>query len=132
MVYHHAMSRPALTVIVAGLLATGLSGCRYAFVPAVPRPVEVTMPARVTGATLTRAGAMLTVQAQVDGRFEAGYLKVQWFDGPRKVAEDSVYVDGDQRRATFTLEAPEPGSYRAVLSLGGTVLRQVELYEVQP
>ena len=90
------------------------------------------MPARVTGASLTRAGTVLTVSAQFDGRFEPVYLKVQWFDGPRKLAEDSVYVDDGQRQATFTLDAPDRGTYRAVLSLSGTVLRQVELYEVQP
>ncbi|MBB5375115.1 hypothetical protein HNQ07_000559 [Deinococcus metalli] len=126
------MLRRVLTVSFAGLLTLGLAGCRYAFVPAVPRPVEVTLTPRVTGASLIRSGSTLTVKARVDGRFEPAYLKVQWFDGSRALGEDSVYLDAAQPTATFTLEAPDQGAYRAVLSLGGVVLRQVELYEVQP
>ena len=126
------MSRPALQVSLLCLLATPLTACRYAFVPLVQAPVEVAMPVRVTTVTLLRSGTSLALQAQVDGRFEPGYLSVQWFDGSRSLGQDSVYLDTAQRRATFGLEAPQKGAYRAVLSFGGAVLRQAELYEVQP
>ena len=126
------MLRPAHRLLLACLLAAPLTACRYAFVPAVPAPVEVAMPARVTTVTLLRQGQWLVVRAQIDGRFEPGYLSVQWFDGGRSLGQDSVYLDTAERRATFQLEAPEQGAYRAVLSFGGAVLRQAELYEVQP
>lgn len=126
------MLRPALRLTLLCLLAAPLTACRYAFVPAVPTPVEVALPVRVTSAALIRQGDALLVQAQVDGRFEPDYLKVQWFDGSRSLGQDSVYLDSAQRRASFRLEAPEKGAYRAVLSFGGVVLRQVELYEIQP
>ena len=74
----------------------------------------------------------LVLTAAVQGRFEPGYLSVEWFDSGQPLASDSVYLDASQRAATFRLTAPDEGAYRAVLSFGGAVLRQVELYEVQP
>lgn len=123
---------PTRLLLMACLLAPALSGCRYAFVPVVPRPVEVTLPTRVTAATLERDGDALVLRARVEGSFTPGYLGVVWFDGARELGRDSVYLDPAQREATFRLDAPDPGAYRAVLSFGGSVLRQVELYEVQP
>ncbi|PTA69576.1 hypothetical protein [Deinococcus arcticus] len=114
------------------LLAPALGACRYNFVPLIPPQIEPQLPARITQASLTRDGETLRLQAQVDGRFEPGYLGVAWFNGAAPLGTDSVYLDAAQRRATFTLRAPEKGAYRAVLSFGGAVLRQVELYEVQP
>lgn len=125
-------SSPARLLLLACLLAPSLSACRYSYFPLVPKAVEVTLPARITTATLTRDGANLLLRARVDGRFEPGYLGVAWFDGAQALGQDSVYLDPEQRDATFRLEAPNPGAYRAVISFGGTVLRQVELYEVLP
>ncbi len=122
------MLRPALLCA----LALTLSGCRYNFVPLLPAPITVQLPVRVTQATLSRAGETLTVTATVEGRFDPGYLSVSWFNGSRALGTDSVYLDAAQRTATFSLPAPDPGAYRAVLSFAGAVLRQVELYEVQP
>jgi hypothetical protein len=129
------MSRlpPSLRLLLlAGLLTPALTGCRYAYVPLIPRTVEVTLPTRVTSATLVREGDALLLRARVDGRFEPGYLSVAWFDGARELGRDSVYLDAAQRDAAFRLEAPDPGAYRAVIAFDGAVLRQVELYEVQP
>lgn len=120
------------TLLLLVLLSPALSGCRYNFVPLIPGQIEPELPARVTGATLARDGEQLVLRAQVDGTFTPGYLSVAWFDGGAGLGTDSVYLDGAQRTATFTLSAPQPGAYRAVLSFGGTVLRQVELYEVKP
>ncbi|EYB68340.1 hypothetical protein DEIPH_ctg025orf0217 [Deinococcus phoenicis] len=125
-------SSPLRLLLLACLLTPALSGCRYAYVPLIPKAVEVTLPARVTTAALTREGEALVLRARVEGRFEPGYLSVAWFDGPRDLGRDSVYLDAAQRDATFRLPVPKPGAYRAVISFGGTVLRQVELYEVQP
>ncbi|GGR83106.1 hypothetical protein [Deinococcus sedimenti] len=122
--------RRSLLLLV--LLCPALSGCRYNFVPLIPGQIEPDLPARVTGATLTRDGERLVLRAQVEGRFAPGYLSVAWFNSSESLGTDSVYLDATQRNATFILAAATPGSYRAVLSFGGTVLRQVELYEVKP
>ncbi|MFC4637301.1 hypothetical protein [Deinococcus hohokamensis] len=126
------MSSRLLILLLSGALGAGLTGCRYNFVPLIPAQTEVRLPARITGATLVRSGEQLRLQAQIDGRFEPGYLNVRWFDGSRELGTDSVYLDSAQRQATFVLDAPAKGAYRAVLAFGGVVLRQVELYEVQP
>ncbi|GGK89065.1 hypothetical protein [Deinococcus radiotolerans] len=120
------------SLLVLALLCPALGSCRYNFVPLIPGQIEPDLPARVTGAALTRDGERLVLRAQVDGRFTPGYLSVAWFNGSEQIGTDSVYLDGAQRTAEFTLPAPAPGSYRATLSFGGTVLRQVELYEVKP
>lgn len=127
-----AFCRPALLCVLALPLSLGLGGCRYNFVPLLPPVVAPNLPVRVTEATLKRDGDTLIVTARVDGRFEPGYLSVNWFDSGRALGSDSVYLDAEQRAATFRLTAPDEGAYRAVLSFGGAVLRQVELYEVQP
>ncbi|MEF2279131.1 hypothetical protein V3W47_12545 [Deinococcus sp. YIM 134068] len=123
---------PARLLLLACLLTPALSGCRYAFVPLVPAPVEPEFPTRVTTATLERDGDTLVLRARVDGRFSPGYLSVAWFDGARELGRDSVYLDAAQREAVFRLDAPDSGAFRAVITFGGNVLRQVELYEVQP
>ncbi len=120
--------RPLL--VLAACLA--LSGCRYNFVPLLPTEVNVKLPVRVVDAALTREGKTLRLRARIDGAFTPDYLRVYWFAGSRELAQDSVFLDGAQRSATFTLDAPEPGAYRAALAFGGVVLRQLELTEVQP
>lgn len=114
------------------LLAPLLSGCRYNLIPPIPRPVEFQLPVRIVDASLTRQGDDLIVKARIEGKFEPGYLKINWFNNSKPIGEDSVYLDSALRNVTFRLTAPEPGAYRAVLGFGGDVLRQVELYEVQP
>jgi len=126
------LSRSFALAAALTLLAPALGGCRYNFVPLIPPEVKVDFPARITGAALTRSGERLTLQATLDGRFDPGYLSVVWFDGGRELGRDSVYLDAETRKASFVLTAPDPGAYRALLSFGGNVLRQVELYEVQP
>lgn len=127
-----AMFRRVLLLSAFTLLLPTLTGCRYNFVPLLPAPVEVSLPVRVTNATLVRRGEVLALNAQIDGKFEPGYLSVRWFNSSVEIGTDSVYLDAAQRQATFQFTAPDKGAYRAVLSFGGTVLRQVELYEVQP
>lgn len=116
------------------LLAPVLSGCRYNFVPLIPptSKSDLKLPVRITKAELTRDGDTLVLHAALTGAFEPGYLQVLWFDNSKKLAEDSVFVDKDQREVTFKLDAPAKGAYRATLSLAGNILRQLELYEVAP
>lgn len=114
------------------LLALPLSGCRYNYVPLVPPSGDVRLPTRITRAELTRNGEELVLKVKLDGRLEPAYLRVGWFDSSRDIGSDSVYLDEENREATLRLKAPKPGAYRAVLVYGGVVLRQVELYEVQP
>ena len=116
------------------LLLPLLGGCRYNFVPLIPKTTGalLSLPVRISEASLVREGDMLLLRAKLDGKFEAGYLKATWFNDSKKLAEDSVYVDTAQPTATFKLAAPDKGAYRANLSFGGNVLRQVELYEVKP
>ncbi|MFC4425914.1 hypothetical protein [Deinococcus navajonensis] len=126
------LSFPLLALLLTSALSAGLTGCRYNFVPLIPAQTDVPLPARITGATLVREGEQLRLRAQLEGRFEPGYLSVKWYDSSRELGSDSVYLDSMQRQANFVLEAPAKGAYRALLSFGGLVLRQVELYEVQP
>lgn len=116
------------------LLLPALSSCRYNFVPLIPKTAQgdLRLPARITTAELTRQGDSLVLRAALVGTFEPGYLQVIWFNNSQRLAEDSVYVDNTQREVTFKYDAPDKGAYRATLSLGGDVLRQVELYEVKP
>lgn len=114
------------------LLAPALSGCRYNFVPLIPPVAEVNLPPRIFGAEIRREGNELVLTAQLQGRFEAGYLNVTWFNGSTQIAQDSVYLDSNQREATFRLNAPAKGAYRAALGLGDNVMRLVEFYEVKP
>ncbi|MHA0041205.1 hypothetical protein [Deinococcus sp. PEB2-63] len=120
------------SLLLLALLCPALAGCRYNFVPLIPGQIEPELPARVTGAALTRDGERLVLRAQVDGPITPGFLSVAWFNGTQAIGTDSVYLDAAQRAATFELRAPDKGAYRAVLSFGGSVLRQVELYEVKP
>ena len=109
-----------------------LGGCRYNYVPLIPPVAKVNLPPRIFGAEIRREGEELVLTAQLQGRFEAGYLNVTWFNGTRQLAQDSVYLDAAQRTATFRLRAPDKGAYRAALGLGDSVMRLVEFYEVKP
>ena len=122
----------AFLLLSAGLSLLSLSACRYNFAPLIPAQTQVQLPVRLVQATLKREGDMLRLSAKLDGRFQPDYLRAYWFDGSRELGQDSVYLDAGQQEANFTLEAARPGAYRAVLAFGGTVLRQVELTEVQP
>ena len=129
------MRSPLLPLLLAPLLALPLSACRYAYLPLVPDTVAVPLPARLVTASLRREGSDLIASAGLSGvgtqggQTGAGYLSVVWFDADRELGRDSVYLDAAQRSAEFRLSAPQKGSYRALLSFGGILLRQVELRE---
>ncbi len=111
------------------LLAPLLGGCRYTFIPLIPPAVQVSLPAQIVKAALVRSGDVLQVSATLGGKLSPAYLSVVWYDADTELGSDSVYLDADQRTAEFRLNAPKKGSYRALLSYGGVLLRQVELRE---
>lgn len=130
---HHTLLEMRRALVLCLLLSPVLAGCRYNFVPLIPgQTAKFTLPARITQANLTREGERLSLSATLEGTFDPDYLQVQWFNNSTPLGSDSVYLDSKLRQARFELDAPEPGAYRAVLLLGGKVLRQVEFYEVNP
>lgn len=115
------------------MLSPLLAGCRYNFVPLIPaQTAKFTLPVRVTQATLKREGDRLRLSASLEGKFDPDYLRVEWFNNSTLIGSDSVYLDSTLKQASFELQAPQPGAYRAVLFFGSNALRQVELYEVNP
>ena len=118
--------RPMLLLL---LIAPLLGACRYSFIPIIPPQVQVSLPTRIASAALRREGNDLVVAAQLAGQVVPDYLSVVWYDADTELGRDSVYLDNTQRAAEFRLPAPNKGSYRALLSYGGVLLRQVELRE---
>lgn len=121
---------PLLPLVLALLLAPMLGGCRYNFVPVIPREVPFELPVRLTKASLQRLDTGLEVKATLEGQVKAGYLSVVWFDGDHELGRDSVYLDAQQRQARFVFQAPNKGDYRAMLLFDGELLRQLNLNEV--
>ncbi|WP_424951119.1 hypothetical protein [Deinococcus sp.] len=119
--------RPSLLALL--LLTPLLGGCRYSFIPIIPPPLQVSLPTRIVAAELRREGDDLTVSATLSGSFTPDYLSVVWYDADTELGRDSVYLDNAQRAASFRMTAPRKGSYRALLSYGGVLLRQIELRE---
>lgn len=112
-------------------LLLGLGACTPLYLPPVPEHVPVHEVAQLGDASALRfRGGDLTLHVVLDRIPRAGWLAVQWFapDGA-EVASDSVWVapaDVGQGR-TLALPArvtPRAGEWRAVVSLGGEVLRQ--------
>ncbi|WP_425147846.1 hypothetical protein [Deinococcus sp.] len=120
--------RPPFLALLLTLLPL-LGGCRYTFIPVIPERVAISLPPSLASASLLRRGDELLVSAALGGQITPGYLSVVWYDGDKELGRDSVYLDTELRRAEFRLQAPAKGSYRALLSFGGVLLRQVELRE---
>lgn len=119
-----------LPLLLTALLCPLLQGCRYNFVPVIPREAALELPIRLTSAALVRSGTRLEVSAKLEGQIKSGYLGVVWFEGDHELGRDSVYLDEAQRQAHFVLEAPQKGNYRAMLLFEGTLLRQLDMREV--
>ena len=119
--------RPSLLALL--LLTPLLGGCRYTFLPLIPPPVQVSLPTRLVKAELRREGDDLVVAATLSGDLKPDYLSVVWYDADTELGRDSLYLDNTQRSGEFRMTAPKKGSYRALLSYAGVLLRQVELRE---
>lgn len=136
-----ARARWAVATLAAVLLAALPSACVPLFVPPVPADQLRPAPAwRVAGdaalAPVVGAdGAILGLRLSL--RFDevpsSAWVAVQWF-GPvgRERASDARWIEpGDAGRA-WTWDAPddlvlEPGTWRAVLSVGDRLLRQFDV-----
>ncbi|AWN24584.1 hypothetical protein DKM44_08975 [Deinococcus irradiatisoli] len=112
------------------VLCSLLCACRYNFIPVIPAPVPLSLPLRITQATLQRQGDELVIRARVDGPMPGDYLSAVWFAGDQELGRDSRYLDADHRSAEFHFPAPQKADYRALLLYGGTLLRQLDLREV--
>lgn len=129
-------SWPAATPLLAVMLLVALGACRPLYVPLVPddAPEPVQRTRLRDNSTLTAEGGrpLLTLEvAEVaPGAAEGDWLAVQWY-GPSGAlaASESRWVDAGSVGAELTFELPPdvataPGEWRAVVSLGGFVLRQ--------
>ncbi len=119
--------RPVLLALL--LLTPLLGGCRYTFIPLVPPPVKVSLPPRIVTAELRREGPDLVAAVKMGGELAPGYLTVVWYNADTELGRDSLYLDPSQQGGEFRMTAPDKGSYRALLSYDGVLLRQVELRE---
>jgi hypothetical protein len=129
-------------VLLIGCLAVVPSGCMPLFVP--PVPTDVLRPA--PGFRLAGEAALALVAAEDAGRRallrlsivfeevpEAAWVSVQWF-GPvgGERASDARWVEPADVGRPWTWDAPndlvlEPGTWRAVLSVGDRLLRQLDV-----
>jgi hypothetical protein len=123
------------------LLAVGaitLPACTPLFVPPVPSDALVAAPAwRLAGDAALRATVVADApRLRVRFRFEAvaadAWVAVQWF-GPSggERASAAVWVARGDEGRTFAVDLPDdvavvPGAWRALISVEGRVLRQLD------
>ena len=113
------------------LALTLLSACTYTYIPPVP---EARSREKVfdlsSSAGLTQVGERLRLEYSVNEVPEADWLAVQWFaPNNDRVASESVWIEPGDEGVTQTLRSPErislsPGTWRAVLSFRGRIVRQ--------
>ena len=129
--------RGALIVALAAATAT-LSACTPLFVPPVPSDALVAAPAwRLAGDAELRAsvfgdGPRLRVRFRFEAVATDAWVAVQWF-GPTggERASVAVWVTQDDVGRPFAVDLPEdvaitPGAWRALISVDGRVLRQLD------
>ena len=121
---------PRSILLLLCVLLPLLGSCRYNFIPVIPREVPLELPLRITQANLMRQGDDLVADAHIDGPLSGAYLTVVWYVGDQELGRDSRYLDTTQRDAEFRLSRPERDDYKALLLYGGTLLRQLDLREV--
>lgn len=125
-----------MTPLLGVILLVALGACRPLYVPLVPddapEPAQRTRLADRSTLTAENGRPLLTL---VVGKLapeaaEGDWLAVQWY-GPSGAlaASESRWVDAASEGAELIFELPPdvdtaPGEWRAVVSLGGYVLRQ--------
>ncbi len=127
--------------LAVALLAVGPSACMPLFVPPVPTDQLRSAPAwRVAGdaalaPVVAADGAVvgLRLSLRFDEVPESAWVALQWF-GPvgRERASDARWVEPADAGRAWTWDAPddlvlEPGTWRAVLSVGDRLLRQFDV-----
>ncbi len=139
MIAQRARKGGALATLAAiALLVAAGSACVPLFIPPLPSDRLEPEPAfRLHGdARLERAsedGAGLVLVMRAAEVPSGGWLAVQWFgpSGPARASE-SVWFDLEMLDAEVRLETPPslevtPGEWRAVLSWGGRLVRQLRI-----
>lgn len=126
---------PTAALAALAALAVLLGACRPLYLPPIPSgtapPPALALQAELAAAVGSEAGLMLTVF--VERVPEEGWLAVQWFDpSNREVASDSAWLDGEREGLTLELPLPadvavRPGEWRALLSFGGVIVRQLSV-----
>lgn len=132
--------RPFRRALRTALVAAALSvpaACTPLYVPPVPQELPPIPPrTRIAETRVDRLGGVPTVVFTPRQVPREGWLSVQWF-GPTGgvVASESVWLDASSVdrvvRIAFPADVPRDraGRWRAVLSMDGRVLRQVEWNE---
>ncbi len=139
MIAQRARKGGALATLAAiALLVAAGSACVPLFIPPLPSDRLEPEPAfRLHGdARLERAsedGPGLVLVMRAAEVPSGGWLAVQWFgpSGPARASE-SVWFDPEMLDAEVRLETPPslevtPGEWRAVLSWGGRLVRQLRI-----
>jgi hypothetical protein len=116
------------------ILLVWLTGCMPLFLPPIPsNPLVVEPVWRVSSdSELVWNGAELALQVRFTEIPEAAWVAVQWFgasNGER--ASASYWVEPDDLNAPFAWSLPgdivgATGAWRAVVSVGSTLLRQFD------
>lgn len=123
--------------LLAWLSLIALCACTPLYLPPVPAELPPLEPrTRIADARIDRTGGSPTVVFRPREVSEEGWLAVQWF-GPAggAVASASVWLDASSVDRAVRVRFPgdvardRAGRWRAVLSMDGRVLRQVEWNE---
>ncbi|MFN2321875.1 MAG: hypothetical protein ABR510_02815 [Trueperaceae bacterium] len=131
-------ARRGLRTVALATAAVALTACTPLFAPPVPTDTLAPAPAwRLAGEAELRATVFsddphLRVRFRFDAVAADAWVAVQWF-GPTGGERASVAVwvaRGDEGRP-FAVDLPadvavEPGAWRALISVGGRVLRQLD------
>jgi hypothetical protein len=117
-------------VLVGLLLPLLAGGCRPLYLPPVPTPLELPERFELDGSARIEGGRPILTLVPRNVPDE-GWLAIQWF-GPdnREVASESVWLEPDDEGITVSVALPAdvepvPGRWRAVLSRGGVIVRQL-------
>jgi hypothetical protein len=112
-------------------LLLALTACTPLYLPPVPARDPVPQVARLSlgnTSVLTLSAGTLQLSVSLERVPEEGWLAVQWFaPNNRQVASDALWVgpqDEQFRRTFFLPQPPTEGEWRAVVSFGGSYVRQ--------
>lgn len=119
--------------IYLALLCLGfMTGCRYNMLPPIPaEQIHIQLPVRLSQVSLVREDDELVLRAFLETK-TAGYLAVHWFRDTQEIGTDSIYLDPQDPRGEWRFPAKEKGAYRVGIVFDGQLLRQLELYEIDP
>lgn len=128
------MRLPRAGLLAALALYGALVACAPLYLPPVPEGRSAEVPERLELSAELHRSAELGLELHLGfARIpEAGWLAVQWFSpAGREVASDALWLEPGDVGLEPLLALPDqpltPGLWRAVLSFGGTLVRQVSL-----